>query len=110
MVGSARITHGWPRPAGHGAIPIRTDPPKKKAERGCAVGLGIGLEGRLAYVAHDFPLASAEQCGGQLFPKSCGMEAAKPDLGDDRRKHPSYEFGTNAARRARRPGLCPARV
>jgi hypothetical protein len=61
MVGSARITHGWPRPAGHGAIPIRTDPPKKKAERGCAVGLGIGLEGRLAYVAHDFPLASAEQ-------------------------------------------------
>jgi hypothetical protein len=39
MVGSARITHGWPRPAGHGAIPIRTDPPKKKAQRGCAVGL-----------------------------------------------------------------------
>ncbi len=31
------------------------------------MGLGIGLEGRLAYVAHDFPLASAEQCGGQLF-------------------------------------------
>jgi hypothetical protein len=32
------------------------------------------------------------------------MAAAKPDLRDDGREQPSYEFGANAAGRVCRPG------